>query len=167
MSEFKPKLGWFPTYLINTAIGLAESFLINWKYDYGRRTVLNITNHLKMMIGALGDANPDDKEQIDAILQNFMQKSGFIENTETEVLIQITKLDLQPLRDSLTVLTPAVLDTIKALTDDIPANDEQIEEIWIEFLEEEKAAIILQWWLSLIKKKKDRANVLLANSKGV
>lgn len=120
-----PKLGKTAETVIILILQSAEIFINRIKDEYARTTITDFNDGLQAIIRALADADPDDKEQIRQIIDDFLRGSDFADNTTEELLKKVAKLKDDRLRGILTALVPVSFDVIKHLFDEVP-NEEQI-----------------------------------------
>jgi len=114
--------------ILKAVIELVRLWISRIKDDYARESLNSLADVFKEVIGALADADPNDKEQIQAIISKFLTDSDFVDNTKDELMQEIDKLNDERLKVVLASLLPVAFDIIKALFDDQPANEEQIKE---------------------------------------
>ena len=108
-------------------IDLSRIWINKIENAYGRETLLNLADAFKKTVTAISDADPNDKEQIKRIIDEFLTGSGFLDSTRNELLEKIEQLEDERLRSVLAGILPAAFDIIKILFDEDLANEEQIK----------------------------------------
>ena len=74
-------------------IDLSRIWINKIENAYGRETLLNLADAFKKTVTAISDADPNDKEQIKRIIDEFLTGSGFLDSTRNELLEKIEQLE--------------------------------------------------------------------------
>ena len=108
-------------------IDLSRIWINKIQNQYGRETLLDLADSFKKVVAAIADADPNDREQIKRIIDEFLTDSGFLDATKQELLAKIEQLTDERLKGVLRPSLPVAFDVIKYLFDENPANEEQIK----------------------------------------
>lgn len=113
--------------ILRGLLDLSRIWINKIQNQYGRETLLDIADTFKKVVSAIADADPNDREQVKKIIDEFLTDSGFLDNTKQELIKKIEQLKDERLRGVLLPALPVAFDVIKILFDENPANEEQIK----------------------------------------
>ncbi len=91
-----------------------------------RNFVDKVLGRAKELVTAISDANPDNEEQLEAILKKFVAEDA-VPLADEFLVEKIAGIDNERVRRGLTILSLPAINTIKLLTDDDPDNAAQAE----------------------------------------
>lgn len=94
--------------------------------EYVKATLQDVKDSAKSIVTVLGDTNPNDKEQINQVIREFLVEKGFLDRSKGELLNKVAQIKDERLRILLTSLLPVAFDIIKLLFDDNPNDEQQI-----------------------------------------
>jgi len=79
-------------------------------------------------VEVLSDADPNDREQLRAILNQLINRPEFSNSAKTELMTQIAKLSNEQVRATLAIINENTIPIADLLTDENEDNSEQIRE---------------------------------------
>jgi hypothetical protein len=146
--------------ILKAVIDLSKLWINRIKDDYARETLNTLAETFKEVIAAIADTNPDDKEQIKAIISKFLTDTDFVDNTKAELLALINELKDDRLKTVLFELLPVFFDIIKMLFDEDGANEEQIKERLIQLLKSSNGLNVLTALIHFVVKDENLARTI-------
>lgn len=82
-------------------------------------------------VEVLSDADPDDREQLRAILNKLITRPEFSNSAKAELMSQIAKLSNEQVRATLSIINENTIPIADLLTDENEDNSEQIREYMV------------------------------------
>ncbi len=147
---------------------MAKAILKGWQVFFGKLLltallkganktdmdyVKNIANIFipngKDALEAIGDKDPNDKEQLRQIVDNIIQKTDFSQLTKEQIQLQIDNLQSDNLKKTAIIVCKRLFPILTVFFDDNPDNESQLEEIVKDFTYGGDMEEIVMIWLEL------------------
>ena len=131
--------------------------------DYARTAVLEVLDRLKSTVAVLTDGDKNNKAQLDLIWGTVLSDPQLIEAVRSALLDAISKVEDQKIKEGLSLLISPLVQTLVAVSDKTP-NEDQLKQIWVDFVESPEflAFVIsnLGWILSKVIKDQATLNFI-------
>jgi len=151
MSEvFQPVLRGFIKTILSLLSQLALLLVARIKDTDTRLMVQGFLQGTSKTIEALGDSNPNDKEQIQAIFNDLFEDGPFKTGSQTKLLALAGKVKDEDAKLFLSISVNQAYPVADLLTDSDPDNAEQIKEQLRQLLRSQDGLIFLQSFLGII-----------------
>lgn len=112
--------------LLKGILDLFEIYIADIQDEYVRVTLQDVKESAKSIVTILSDVDPNDKEQINQVIRDFLVEKGFLDRSRGELLKKIESIQDERLRTLLAAMLPVAFDIIKILFDDDPNDEKQI-----------------------------------------
>lgn len=132
--QYKPPIGGIPSTLLNLTLSITKAFTGRITHLPSRKIVTGVLDGSINLVKALSDSNPEDEDQIRAIVNRLISEGDFYEGSRATILANIQKIKNQPAKEALTIGVDEVYSIGHILTDDIEDNGEQLRALLAEFL---------------------------------
>jgi hypothetical protein len=132
--QYRPPIGGIPSTLLNLTLSITKAFTGRITHLPSRKIVTGVLDGSINLVKALSDSNPEDEDQIRAIVNKLITDGDFYEGSRQTILDNIQKVKNQPAREALTIGVDEVYNIGAILTDDIDDNGEQLRALLSEFL---------------------------------
>lgn len=118
--------------------------------DYAQNAASAVIDKLKQTVVVVTDDNPSNQEQLKQIWGTFTSDPKMYAAFEVAFMTGVNQVQDKVTRDALTLLTPEIVKTLIAVTDNVKPDGQQIESIWKDFAKSPKFLSFLLSNLSLI-----------------
>ena len=144
MSDYKAPIRGIWAVIAKLLSRLLGGFVPQIKDDEQRMIVSGVLNATKETIDVLSDAEPNDKEQMRAVLNRLFNEGPFKEGAKAELMQKINEITNSNVRVVLSVINNQVYPVLNVLTDEDRANDDQLEELLRQQLRGEDGILLIR-----------------------
>jgi len=162
--DYKAPLRGFMAILAKLLTQVAGLFTNKFKDPEIRQMAVGFIEATKKTVEVLSDANPDDKDQMRAIFNELLTEGPFKAGAQTEIQSKINELTNNNARVALGVANGEAWKIAALLTDNDPANSDQMGDYLTNLLRSDDGVIFLRSILGLMLKNSayaDTAAVLI------
>lgn len=150
MAEYKPPIGGVPATVLKLLLNIAGAFTKRITHLPSRKIVDGFVDSFANLVTALSDANPNDPEQIRAVINKMLTQGDFYEGSRQTILANINKVGNEDARLALAIATGVTYRIADVLTDDVDDNGAQLEEMLRVFLSSEDGIEFITALLKMI-----------------
>lgn len=168
--KYKPPIGGIPSTLLNLTLSITKAFTGRITHLPSRKIVTGVLDGSINLVKALSDANPEDEDQIRAIVNKLITDGDFYEGSRETILANIQKVKNQPAREAMTIGVDEVYSIGHILTDEIEDNGEQLRTALSDFLSTPEGVTFITSLLKIIVDEQISniiAMILIESLKGV
>jgi hypothetical protein len=121
---------WARLVLSNVAV-LQEEVVANLPGGVVKQSVESLFEPIEEVVLVLSDSNPDNKEQVNQVLKDYLNDdlARLLDNYSIELVQQIND---QVVKNMVKLFVVPTVETLRAMSDDNPANEAQLKEVWVE-----------------------------------
>jgi len=120
---------------VGTNIELIKSTIVSQIEDSSIKILVNIIlDKVVETSFVLTDEATDNKAQLREVWLNVTNNPNVVVAFEQLFITAIQKIEDQKVRTALLALTPEIVKTLVAVTDNVPQDGKQIEKIWKDFI---------------------------------
>lgn len=148
MADYKPPIGGVPATVLKLLLNIAGAFTKRITHLPSRKIVDGFVDSFANLVTALSDADPNDPEQIRAVINKMLTEGDFYEGSRQTILANINKIGNEDARLALAIATGVTYRIADVLTDDVDDNGAQLEEMLRVFLSSEDG---IQFITALLK----------------
>lgn len=148
MADYKPPIGGVPATVLKLLLNIAGAFTKRITHLPSRKIVDGFVDSFANLVTALSDADPNDPEQIRAVINKMLTEGDFYEGSRQTILANINKIGNEDARMALAIATGVTYRIADVLTDDVDDNGAQLEEMLRVFLSSEDG---IQFITALLK----------------
>lgn len=150
MADYKPPIGGVPATVLKLLLNIAGAFTKRITHLPSRKIVDGFVDSFANLVTALSDANPNDPEQIRAVINKLLTQGDFYEGSRQTILANINKVGNEDARLALAIATGVTYRLADVLTDDVDDNGAQLEEMLRVFLSSEDGIEFITALLKMI-----------------
>ena len=115
-------------------LDIVQKHLIDTIADPNARSLATASvNDMERIIFALIDENPNDVDQVKAIVRNFASEP-LLQYGQTELAEAIMRLKREELKALLLLVSPTLSDALRLLLDGDKDNNDQVEQLFIDLV---------------------------------
>jgi len=133
-ANYKPPIGGVPATVLKLLLNIAGAFTRRITHEPSRKIVDGFLFSFADLVTALSDADPQDDEQIKAVVNRLLTEGDFYEGSRQTILANIAKIENEDARTALTIALGVTYRIADVLTDEFDDNGEQLEEMLKVFL---------------------------------
>lgn len=126
--DYKAPIRGIAKLILSLLTQLAAMFAKQIKDMELRLMAVGILEGAGKAVDVLSDANPEDKDQLRAILNELINKPEFSNSAKAEILAKISTLSNEEVRTALAIINDNVFPVADLLTDEDKDNTDQIKE---------------------------------------
>lgn len=121
---------WARLVLSNVAV-LQEEVVANLPGGVVKQSVESLFEPIEEVVLVLSDSNPDNKEQVNQVLKDYLNDdlARLLDNYSIELVQQIND---QVVKNMVKLFVVPTVETLRAMSDDNPANEAQLKKVWVE-----------------------------------
>lgn len=131
---YKPPIGGVPATVLKLLLNIAGAFTKRITHEPSRLIVDGFVKSFSELVTSLSDTDPEDADQIRAIVNRMLTEGDFYKGSRQTVLANINKIDNEQARVALTIVLGVAYRVADVLTDDLGDNGYQLEEMLKQFL---------------------------------
>lgn len=158
MAEYKPPIGGVPATVLKLLLNIAGAFTKRITHVPSRKIVDGFVTSFGELITALADTNPNDADQIRAVVNRLLTEGDFYEGSRQTITANINKIANDDVKTALLIATGVTYRVADVLTDEFDDNGAQLEEMLKVFLSGQDGVLFIT---SLLKTVVDDATANL------
>lgn len=127
---------WIALLVVSALSFVEKKFISKIPIDWVRKDMELLIEPLKLTALAISDSNPNNSEQIEAIWRKAIS-GKFIDFNQMQVMQKIEEsIKKENIKRALLTLVIPTFGMVRDLLDDNPADGKQIEERWLQFIQD-------------------------------
>jgi hypothetical protein len=161
VKAYKPPVSGMAGLILKLLANISGIFVNKITHSPSKIMVQGFVTAFQNLITALSDANPNDSEQIQAVIHKFLTEGSFYDGSRQTILANINKIENEDVRIILTVAMGIVYRMGDVLTDEHDNNQQQLKEMLSVFLKGEDGVLLVTSLLTLMMPKETAAIISL------
>lgn len=147
---YKPPIGGVPSTVLKLLLNIAGAFTKQITHVPSRKIVDGFIGSFSQLVTALSDANPDDVDQIRAVVNKLLTEGDFYEGSRQTIIANIEKIGNEDAKTALLVAMGITYRLADVLTDEFEDNGVQLEQMLKVFLSSEDGILFVTSLLKLV-----------------
>jgi len=131
-TKLDPQLAKFTVLLLDL---VEEELVSKIELDYAKLAATDVIGKLKLTADVLSNDDLDDKTELQAIWGHFFADPEIVESIRLALTDAASRIQNEDVREGVLLLVNPITATISALADENTADGDQIEKIWIDFIQ--------------------------------
>lgn len=116
--------------------GVIQEELVNKiEIDFAKLAATDVVGKLQATADVLSNEDLNDKDELKAIWGNFLADPEIAESIRLALLEAVNKIKNESVKEGLSTLITPLVETVVAVSDTDKNDGDQIEKIWLDFLQ--------------------------------